>query len=118
MNYYNNVLQDPRNGGSRKAVEDFARLYVVPGMGHCGGTGAGGPNLFDAFGAVVTWREAGVAPKQITASLENFEWPGRRNPTVVPLPAGGALHPHWQHERREQLRLCRRAEQRCAECDA
>jgi len=52
-------------------VEDFARLYLVPGMGHCGGTGAGGPNLFDAFNAVVNWRETGVAPRQITASLEN-----------------------------------------------
>jgi len=71
VNYYNNVLQDPRNGGSPKAVEDFARLYLVPGMGHCGGTGAGGPNLFDAFNAVVNWRETGVAPRQITASLEN-----------------------------------------------
>lgn len=70
VNYYNNVLQDPRNGGSRD-VEDFARLFMVPGMGHCGGAGAGGPNLFDAFDAVVNWRETGAAPKQITASLEN-----------------------------------------------
>jgi hypothetical protein len=71
VNYYNEVLQDPVNGGSRKAVEDFARLFMVPGMGHCGGTGAGGPNLFDAFDAVVDWRETGVAPTQIIASLEN-----------------------------------------------
>jgi Tannase and feruloyl esterase len=71
VNYYNNVLQDPRNGGSTRAVEDFARLFMVPGMGHCGGTGAGGPNLFNAFDAVVNWRESGVAPTQITASLEN-----------------------------------------------
>jgi Tannase and feruloyl esterase len=70
VNYYNNVLQDRRNGGP-KAVQDFARLFMVPGMGHCGGAGAGGPNLFDAFDPVVTWRETGVAPKQITASLEN-----------------------------------------------
>ena len=71
VNYYNEVLQDPVNGGSTKAVKDFARLFMVPGMGHCGGTGAGGPNLFDAFDAVVNWRETGVAPTQIIASLEN-----------------------------------------------
>jgi hypothetical protein len=71
VNYYNEVLQDPVNGGSREAVEDFARLFMVPGMGHCGGIGAGGPNLFDAFDAVVNWRETGVAPTQIIASLEN-----------------------------------------------
>lgn len=71
INYYNNVLQDPSNGGSQQAVEDFARLFLVPGMGHCGGAGAGGPNLFDAFDAVVNWRVSGVAPKKIIASLEN-----------------------------------------------
>lgn len=71
VNYYNAVLQDPRNGGSTKAVKEFARLFMAPGMGHCGGTGGGGPNLFDAFNAVVNWRENGVAPKQITASLKN-----------------------------------------------
>jgi hypothetical protein len=71
INYYNNVLEEPRNGGSTQAVQDFARLFLAPGMGHCGGAGAGGPNLFDAFDAVVKWRETGAAPSQIIASLQN-----------------------------------------------
>jgi hypothetical protein len=66
IGYYNSMLRDPRNGGSRKRVEDFARLFMLPGMGHCGG--GNGPNVFDAFGAVVNWRETGVAPAQIIAS--------------------------------------------------
>ncbi|HJT06648.1 MAG TPA: tannase/feruloyl esterase family alpha/beta hydrolase [Stellaceae bacterium] len=66
IGYYNGVLRDPRNGGSRKKVEDFARLFMLPGMAHCGG--GNGPNVFDAFGAVVNWRETGVAPDQIIAS--------------------------------------------------
>jgi Tannase and feruloyl esterase len=66
VDYYNHVLQDPRNGADDKKVKDFARLFMLPGMGHCGG--GIGPNVFDAFGAVVNWRETGVAPKQIIAS--------------------------------------------------
>jgi hypothetical protein len=71
INYYEEVLHDSRNGGSTERVQDFARLFLAPGMGHCGGTGAGGPNLFDAFDAVVKWRESGSAPDQLIASLQD-----------------------------------------------
>ncbi len=37
-------------------------------------------NMFDAFDAVVKWRESGVAPKQITASLENSSGPESSKP--------------------------------------
>src|SRR2546425_1240627 len=45
------------------AVTDFYRLFMVPGMGHCGG--GAGPNTFDAFSALEAWVEKGVAPEQI-----------------------------------------------------
>jgi len=44
-------------------VIDFYRLFMVPGMGHCGG--GAGPNTFDAFSALEAWVEKGVAPEQI-----------------------------------------------------
>lgn len=47
-------------------VEDSVRLYMIPGMGHCGG--GEGPNVFDMLTAMERWRENGVAPKEITAS--------------------------------------------------
>lgn len=60
--------------------EDFSRLYMVPGMGHCsGGTGTdqfgqGASGTVpatperDVFRALMAWSEKGIAPQSITAS--------------------------------------------------
>jgi feruloyl esterase len=48
------------------AVADAVRLFMVPGMGHCGG--GEGPNEFDTLAALEQWREHGKAPERITAS--------------------------------------------------
>jgi feruloyl esterase len=45
---------------------DFFRLFMAPGMGHCGG--GVGPNTFDALGAVDEWVERGIVPEKIIAS--------------------------------------------------
>ena len=45
--------------------DDWLRLFMVPGMGHCGG--GPGPNQFNAMAALERWREAGLPPDQITA---------------------------------------------------
>ena len=62
------------------ASEEFSRLYMVPGMGHCsGGAGAnefgqGASGLVpmepktDIFRALMAWSEKGQAPADITAS--------------------------------------------------
>jgi len=63
VNYFNRVVA--ANGGSQ-AVNDFARLFLAPGVGHCGG--GAGPNPVGAFEAVVKWVENGVAPDTIQAS--------------------------------------------------
>lgn len=63
----------------RGAAADFARLFLVPGMGHC----SGGPSTssFSPFGALVDWVERGVAPRSITATApEGTPWPGRTRP--------------------------------------
>lgn len=58
---------------------DFAKLYMVPGMGHC--NGGAGPNSFgqrsggavptdtthDIFRALMAWSEKGTAPQAIVA---------------------------------------------------
>jgi pimeloyl-ACP methyl ester carboxylesterase len=48
-----------------KQAEDFTRLYLVPGMGHCGGGPA--TDSYDALGAVVQWVEQGKAPGPLLA---------------------------------------------------
>lgn len=46
-------------------VPQFARLFMVPAMGHC----RGGPiSNFDALGAIEKWVEQGVAPDATNAS--------------------------------------------------
>ncbi len=57
--YYESVL-----GKMGKSQGDFTRLFLVPGMAHCGG--GNGPNTFDSIGAMEQWREKGVTPTQLT----------------------------------------------------
>lgn len=52
-------------GGTSK-LQTSARLFMIPGMGHCGG--GDGPNQFDAIRAIEAWVEMGRAPERITAS--------------------------------------------------
>jgi feruloyl esterase len=52
--------------GGADAVDGSLRLFLVPGMGHCGG--GEGPNVFDKVGALTQWVEKGEAPQSIVAS--------------------------------------------------
>lgn len=47
-------------------VDEGMRLFLVPGMGHCGGGEA--PNTFDTITALEQWREHGKAPRTLLAS--------------------------------------------------
>lgn len=63
IDYYENVLDAL---GNKKAVAEFARLFMAPGVGHCrGGSGA---STFDMFSALVKWVERDAAPERIVAS--------------------------------------------------
>jgi len=48
------------------SVNNSFRLFVAPGMAHCGG--GEGPNDFDKIGALEQWVEQGKAPQQLNAS--------------------------------------------------
>jgi feruloyl esterase len=63
VHYYQSVLETL--GGASK-VEDSYRLFMAPGMGHCGGSE--GPNTFDMLGALERWVEKSQPPAQIVAS--------------------------------------------------
>ena len=52
-------------GGARRRTS-FYRLFMAPGMAHCGG--GPGPNTFDMQAALEQWVEKGVAPEQIIAT--------------------------------------------------
>ena len=61
INYYSSVLKKMGN-----KQEDWLRLYMVPGMQHCGG--GPGPNQINWMGALERWREASTAPEAVTAN--------------------------------------------------
>ena len=53
--YYESVLDK-----MGKNQSDWMRLFMVPGMAHCGG--GPGVNTFDSIGALEKWVEKGIAP--------------------------------------------------------
>ncbi len=63
------------------AAQAVARVFPVPGMGHC----HGGPatDRFDALGALVDWVEQGQAPDRLLATVDpaNAELPADWSPT-------------------------------------
>lgn len=73
LDYYKSLAEN--NGGADK-VAAWSRIFLVPGMAHCGG----GPSLdhFDMLTAVVNWVEKGAAPDSVLATGQAF--PGRSRP--------------------------------------
>ena len=75
INYYSEVGKTL--GGKQ---DDWMRLFLLPGVGHCGG--GVGPDQADFLGALERWREAGTAPAQLVASRN----PGRGGLTPMTRP--------------------------------
>jgi feruloyl esterase len=63
VDYYNAVAS--KMGGASK-INDSFRLFMAPGMNHCGG--GDGPSRIDPLAAVEQWVEQGKAPDQLLAA--------------------------------------------------
>lgn len=61
VNYYQQAMSE--NGPD---TTDFLRLFMIPGMSHCGG--GIGPDRHDAMTAIINWVEKDKAPESMTAS--------------------------------------------------
>jgi feruloyl esterase len=61
INYYSSVLA--KMGQNQ---DDWVRLYMAPGMQHCGN--GPGPNQINWMAALERWRESGVAPDRLEAA--------------------------------------------------
>jgi hypothetical protein len=64
-------------------LEQWSRLFLVPGMGHCGG-GQRTLERFDLLNAIVEWVEHGRAPDRVIANVSSS--PGDSRP-LCPFPA-------------------------------
>ena len=85
VDYYERMTR--ANGGA-SLVNGWSRLFLVPGMGHCGG-GPAALDEFDMLSAIVDWVEKQAAPQAIPAT--GRDWPGRSRP-LCPYPS----HAHYK----------------------
>jgi hypothetical protein len=74
LDYY---LKMSKANGGLDQVQNWSRLYLVPGMYHCRGGDAALDN-FDMLSAAVDWVEKGTAPDSVIATGKAF--PGRSRP--------------------------------------
>jgi feruloyl esterase len=79
VNYYESVLA--RMGS---AQQDWLRLFMVPGMTHCGG--GPGPTQVNWMAALERWRESGIAPDRLIASRVSDDHVNMTRP-ICPYPA-------------------------------
>jgi feruloyl esterase len=75
-------------GGEAK-MSGSIRLFMVPGMGHCGG--GEGPNTFDMMSAMTAWRENGRTPERIIASRAGRTRPLCAYPQVAKYKGSGSI---------------------------
>jgi feruloyl esterase len=80
INYYERVNE--AMGGVAKTT-DSMRLFMAPGMNHCGG--GEGPNTFDMVSALERWVEQGTVSDQIIAS-HNVDGKIDRTRPLCPYP--------------------------------
>ncbi len=73
LDYYERMGK--ANGGL-DSVRSWSRLYLSPGMGHCGG-GEAGLDSFDMLSAVIDWVEKGTAPEAVRATGQSLPERGR-----------------------------------------
>jgi feruloyl esterase len=81
VQYYNSAVES--NGGLAKTYNEI-RLFMVPGMGHCGG--GDGPNAFDKLDVISDWVEKGKAPDSIIATHTNSQGFVDRTRPLCPYP--------------------------------
>jgi feruloyl esterase len=78
--YFNSVVA--ANGGLSKVQENH-RLFMVPGMAHCGG--GEGTSTFDMLTVLEDWVEQGKAPERVEASRQQNGQTDRTRP-LCPYP--------------------------------
>lgn len=81
ISYYQAVA---RTMGGLSRTESFARLFLLPGVAHCGG--GQGPSDFDALTAITDWVTHGTAPGSLLTSLTGSSGNVTATRPVYPYP--------------------------------
>lgn len=73
--YYRTLVEGIMGGNER--VNDWYRVFMAPGAGHCGARTGHGPVPTDPFATLVDWVEKGIVPETISAAYTDAsgtEW--------------------------------------------
>ncbi|MFC8514769.1 tannase/feruloyl esterase family alpha/beta hydrolase [Streptomyces sp. NPDC057257] len=70
--------------GGEAATKSFARLFLLPGVAHCGG--GQGPDTFDALTAITDWVTKGTAPDSLTTKSVDSSGNTTATRPVYPFP--------------------------------
>ena len=97
IDYYRKVVDTI---GSAPQNADSLRLFLAPGMGHCGG--GDGPNAFDMVSALERWVENNQAPALIVASHSTDGKLGRTQP-LCPYPQVAKAQRNWKPRRSREF---------------
>ena len=87
VDYYDEVVRTVGKGDLQQ-VQDFARLFMVPGMGHCGGGAMQflseiEPSYLSPLQALQRWVENGTAPDRLIAHQPPHNPDHRVRPGVI-----------------------------------
>jgi Tannase and feruloyl esterase len=88
VRYYEEVVDHEKAANADDpmgATQSFARLYMVPGMGHCRG-GPEATDNFDMQSAVEAWVEKGQAPQAIAATHKDMTGAVTMSRPLCPYP--------------------------------
>ena len=80
VEFYKDAVAD---SGDPAKSDDWVRLFMEPGMGHC--SGGEGPDTFDKISVMEAWVEQGKAPESILASHSSAGKVDRTRP-LCPYP--------------------------------
>ena len=101
---HHQLLLTGREGIRRIASDDWMRLFLMPGVAHCGG--GVGPDQADFLGAMERWREAGCcAGADHRVTQRGPERTHADDATVVPVPADREVQGNRQHGRCREFHM-------------
>jgi hypothetical protein len=95
VNFYQALV---KSVGTQRARADV-RLFMLPGMGHCGG--GTGPSVVDMLGAIDQWTQTGKAPDELLASNPPNQ-PARSRP-LCPYPKVATYSGHGNTDQAENF---------------
>jgi len=81
--YYEHV---EANMGGKEAAQDFVRLFMIPGQGHCWEMSSDLPDQFDPLAALELWVEQDQAPEQLLLSRPHSAPDADKTAVVCPYP--------------------------------